>query len=168
MRFFLQTLRRRTALAILWGALLLTPLWHWGADQDVQDISADRNRKELILQCLDYMRSAIPSDTVIFTERETLWMLAYYAGHNELPKESDTREFSETPLGGRWRVATRDYKYVTPDVYRVALAAFRRQYGLGEREPVWVLDGGWDVVFVPPDERRPFTRAVRAFQAVAP
>jgi hypothetical protein len=105
---------------------------------------------------------------VIFTERETLWILAYYAGHNELPKESDTREFSETLLGGRWRVATRDYKYVTPDAYRVALAAFRRQYGLGEREPFWVLDGGWDVVTVPPDERRPFTRAVRAFQVVAP
>jgi hypothetical protein len=156
-------------MAILWGALLLTPLWHWWADQDRLDISSDRNRKELILQCLDYMRAAIPSDAVIFTERETLSILAYYAGHNELPKESvNWREFSETLLGGRWRVATRDYNYETPDAYRVALAAFRRQYGLGEREPVWVLDGGWVVVSVPPDERRPFTRAVRAFQAVAP
>jgi hypothetical protein len=165
---FLQTLPRRAAMAILWGAVLLTPLWHWGADQDPQDISADRNRKELILQCLDYMRAAIPSDAVIFTERETLWILAYYAGDNEPPKKSVTREFSETMLGGRWRVATRDYTYVTPDEYRVALAAFRRKYGLGEGEPVWVLDGGWNVVSVPPDERRPFPKAVRAFQAVAP
>jgi hypothetical protein len=165
---FFQTLPRRTAMATLWGAVLLTPLWHWRAGQDPQDIGSDRNRKELILQCLDYMRAAIPPDAVIFTEHETLWMLAYYAGHNELPKGSGTRQFSETLLGGRWRVATMDYRYVTPDAYRGALAVFRRQYELGEPEPVWVLDGGWDVVSVPPDEGRPFTRAVRVFQAVAP
>jgi hypothetical protein len=161
---FLETLPRRAAMALLGGALLLTPLWYWGADQDAQDISADRNRKDLILQCLDYMRAAIPPGAVIFTELETLYVLAYYEGHNELPGGA-SGQFSETLLGGRWRVVTKDYKYVTPDEYRAALGAFRRQYGLGESEPVWVLDGGWDVVSVPPDEKRPFTKAVRVFQA---
>jgi Dolichyl-phosphate-mannose-protein mannosyltransferase len=164
---FIEELPRRASLALLWGALFLTPLWHWVADWDEQDIGADRNQKELILQCLDYMRAAIPPGTLVFTERETLFVLAYYEGYNELPYQPASRQFSETVLGGRWRVATMNYKYITRDAYKAGLAAFRRQYGLGEREPVWVLDGGWDVVSVPPDERRPFTKAVRVFQTAA-
>jgi hypothetical protein len=162
---FIQQLPRRASLALLWGALLLTPLWNWRADWDEQDISPDRNQKELILQCLDYMRAAIPPGTLIFTERETLFMLAYYEGHNGLPYQPATRQFSETVLGGQWRVATMNYNYITRDAYEAGLAAFRKQYGLGENEPVWVLDGGFDVPSMPPDEKHPFTRAVRVFQA---
>lgn len=99
-----------------------------------------------------------------FTERETLFVLAYYLGENELPRPA-TRQFSETVLGGRWRVATTTYNYITRDAYKAGLAAFRRQYGLAESEPVWVLDGGFDVPSMPPDEKHPFTRAVRVFQA---
>ncbi len=161
---FVQTLRPRAAIVVLAGALLLTPLWYWRGNRDLQDISPDRNGKELMHQCLDYMRAAIPPDALIFTERETLYVLAYYEGHRELPK-GDYGRISETRLGGRWRVVTKDYKYITVDEYKAALANFRRQYGLGDREPVWVLDGGWDIVSVPPDERRPFTKAVRVFQA---
>lgn len=164
---FVQKLPRRAAVTILGGAFLLAPLWYWRADWDPQDISPDRNRKESMRECLEYMRSAIPPGTVIFTERETLYMLAYYEGHNEQP-EGAAGQFSETLLGGRWRVITRDYKYLTRNNYQAALGAFRRQYGLGDTEPVWILDGGWDVVSVPPDETRPFTKAVRVFQTRSP
>ena len=71
-------------------------------------------------------------------------------------------------MAGRWRVAARDYIYTTPDTYRAALAAFRLQYGLESHEPVWVLDGGWTIVSGPPDEKLPFTEAVRVFQTEAP
>jgi hypothetical protein len=164
---FLETLPRRLAVALLGGTLLLTPVWHRKADRDLQDISADRNRKELILQCLDYMRATIPPGAVIFTERDTLLVLAYYDGHNQAPYQPLPGQFTETFLGGLWRTAAMDYQFVTPESYRTGLVAFRRQYRLGEREPVWVLDGGWGVISVPPDERRPFTRAVQVFQARA-
>jgi hypothetical protein len=161
---FLETLPRRWAMAMLWGALLLSPLWQWKGDTDLNEIGADRNKKELILQCLNYMREAIPPGDLIFTEHETLDVLAYYAGHHALPERAEGR-FSEVLLGGRWRVVTRDYTFDTRDAYEAGLAAFRRQYGLGESQPVWVLDGGWDIVSAPSDEKRPFTKAVRVFQA---
>jgi len=159
----LEALPRRAGIALLWAALLVTPLWHWQAVQDWNEMDADRLRKELIVQTMDYMRSAIPPGTLIFTERETLWILAYYFGHNQLPPRAAAGRFSETLLGA-WRIGTRDYKYLTQDEYKEALLAFRRHYGLSDAEPVWVLDGGWDVVSVRQDELRPFTRAVRVFQ----
>jgi hypothetical protein len=160
----MEALSRRAAMALLWATLLLTPLWHFAADQDLQNVGSGRNRKGLTRQCLDYMRTAIPSGTVVFSEHETLRVLAYYEGHNELPPEGDSGRFSETLLGGRWRVATMDYRYSTPDAFREALSAFRRQYSLAEHEPVWVLDGGWDVLSGPPDQARPFTNPIRIFQ----
>jgi hypothetical protein len=75
-----------------------------------------------------------------------------------------TPDFRENTLAGRWRVATRDDVYLTPNRYREALKSFRLQYGLKEREPVWVFDGGWDVDAVPADPARPFTKALRVFE----
>ena len=163
---FVGTLPRPAALLLLWGMLLLSPLWLRMRDYD--GIAADRNQKLQILQCLDYMRAHIPPDTLVLAERDTFNVLAYYEGHDKLLEwPGETRYFSEKLLGGRWRIATRDYSYSTEDQYAAALAAFRRQYGLGERDPVWVLDGGWSAVYGPPDEKLPFTRAVRVFQAGA-
>jgi hypothetical protein len=70
------------------------------------------------------MRAAIPSGSLIFSDVGTLRILAYYSGDNELPGQaSPPEEFSEILLGGRWRVATRDYAFLTPDTYRAGLAA---------------------------------------------
>ncbi len=160
----INQLPRRLGLPLVWGMLLLSPLWSRVPLRE--DIPADRHRKSQILACLDYMRAHIPPGSLIFTERETLDILAYYSGHQTiLPWPGAEQYFSENLLAGRWRVAARDYIYVTPETYESALAAFRRQYGLGSRQKVWVLDGGWTAVSGPPDAKRPFTKAVRVFQA---
>lgn len=160
----IETLPRRLAIALLAGALLLTPLWLWKADADQQDIGTDRNRRVFILQTLDYMRATIPPGATIFTEATTLSVLAYYDGHIQPLAEHLPGQFTETLLAGRWRTAAMDYEF-TPEYYKTGVAAFRRKYGLGEDEAVWVLDGGWDVATIPADESRPFTKAVRVFQA---
>lgn len=160
---FLGTLQRRVAIPLVWGMLLLAPLWSRIPLRE--DIASYRHQKGQILQCLDYMRATIPPGSLIFTERETLNILAYYAGHNEFPPWPGAGEyFSENLLAGRWRVAARDYEYGTPAAYRAALAEFRRQYGLKDSDPVWVLDGGWAIVAGPLDEKLPFTMAVRVFR----
>jgi hypothetical protein len=161
----LERLPPRIAIGLLWAALLLTPVWHWRADPDAPAISADRSSKALLSQGLSYMHAAIPPGALIFTEHETLYILAYYEGQSGLPYVPKGQSFSESLLGGRWRVASRDYSYITVDAYRRALADFRRQYGLGNREPVWVIDGGFDVASVPNDPARPFSKAIRIFQA---
>jgi hypothetical protein len=160
----LQHLPRRAAIAVLWGALLLTPLWHAKADEDPQDISAYRSSKRMIFECLDHMRNVIPPGSLIFTERETLWVLARYESHQGVPLPPIRPGFTESKLGP-WRVATQDYKYITHAGYETGLRDFRRHYGLSPDQPVWVLDGGWDVVSGAIDPEHPFTKAVRVFQA---
>jgi hypothetical protein len=165
MAIFVGELPRKAAVGLLWCALLLTPLWHSVAERDVMNIGADRNGKEMIRPTLDYMRATIPPGTRILSEYETLFILAYYEGDNELPFHPPTERFSETLLGGRWPVAALQYEWATAGAYKEDLAAFRRQYGIEENEPVWVLDGGWVAEAEPPDEKLPFTKAVRVFQA---
>jgi len=165
---FLETLPRRAGTLILAAILLLTPLWYWKAEPDVHDISPDRHQRKAMLECVEYMRASIPPSAVIFSEWETLLMLLYYEGHNQVPERREAGQgFFEITLGGRWRAAERDYSYSTAQELQAALAAFRRQYGLTEHEPVWVIDGGWDRA-TPEDPRLPFSKAIHVFQAGAP
>ena len=165
---FMQGLARRVAIAILCAALLLTPLWHWTASRDPMEIDASRNRRELMLQCLDYMRANIPPGTRIFAEAETALILAYYEGDGFPPLAAFTQgKFFDIPLGGRWRMAARDYIYTSLQEYQAALAAFRIQYGMGVHEPVWIVMGGWNTDWMPPDPAPPFTRAVRIFESTS-
>jgi Dolichyl-phosphate-mannose-protein mannosyltransferase len=162
---FMEQCRPRIAAAILWAALLLTPLWHHYGPEDPQDISTDRFRKQWMIDFREYMHAHIPPDALIFTEGETLLMLAYYEGGVPLVS---SRGFTEVRLGGRWRAVMRDYKYNTPQEYTAAMRAFRAQYWIPEPAPVWVIDGGWDVVSGPPDPALPFTKAIRIFQSESP
>jgi hypothetical protein len=160
----LGALPRRVAIATLWGTLFLTPFWLRSANWDKLDIATDRNGKQLILQCVDYLRATIPPGALIFSERETLLVLSYYYGQTQALPLTIPGHFSETMLAGRWRVAVADERYPTAEAYRAGLAAFRQHYGLAENASVWVLDGGWVAPSAPPDEKRPFTNAVRVFQ----
>lgn len=160
---FVSAFPRRIVLALVGGMLLLATLWPFTPYPET--ISQDWDQKQQIKECLEYMRANIPPEVLVFTEDETFNVLAYYAGNEKLwPPTGIRGAFEEKPLGSRWRVATRDYGYVTREAYDSAMAAFRRQYGLRADEPVWVLDGGW-VQVTPPDERLRFTRAVRVYQA---
>lgn len=156
------TLPKIVAWPMLCAMLLLSPVWSQTKYQG--DIADDRNQTQQILDCLAYMRATIPPGELIFTELETVTILSYYAGETDPPWSLYTGKFSDHPLCGRWRVATRDLFYWKPEEFAAALADFRRQYGLGEHARVWVLDGGWSVVAGPPDEKLPFTRAVRVTQ----
>ncbi|MBZ5601893.1 MAG: glycosyltransferase family 39 protein [Acidobacteriia bacterium] len=160
---FVGNLPSRISTPLLWGLLVVTPLWLWKADFDPQEIAPDRYRKQLVLDCVDYMRREIPPGSLIFTEQETLLILAYYTEVEHLGL-SPPGQFSQVKLDGRWRVAFRDYKYLTPETYGAALRDTRLRYGLGERDPVWVLDGGWDTPSRAADPARPFTKAIRIFR----
>ncbi len=102
-------LKPGAATVALWGALLLSPVWLWISSEDLGDIPSSRNRRAMMLQCLDYVRESIPAGALIFTENETLLELAYYEG-DPLPVSPNGR-FTETRLAGRWRVVTRDYQF---------------------------------------------------------
>ena len=92
------TLRWRAAMVILWGALALTPVWYRTAEEDPDDISADRNRREMMLQGLAYMHASIPAGAIIFTDRETQLMLSYYEG-GPIPAPHPGSRFVETRSG---------------------------------------------------------------------
>ena len=159
--------RSGAATVALWGALLLSPVWLWISSEDLGDIPASRNRRVMMLQCLDYMRASIPAGALILTENETMLELAYYEG-DPLPV-SPTGRFTEARLAGRWRVATREYQFVDKADYEAAMTALRAQYGVPKPAPMWVLDGGWTTVAEPPsDQAHPFLQAVSVFHSESP
>jgi hypothetical protein len=168
---FLQMLPQRAAVAVLCGALLLTPLWYAKADPDPQNIRAPRNQKVLMVECLDYMHRMIPPNTLIFTTQDTLYELAYYESHKDVPLLYVRGQIVESSLGP-WRVAVRDYGYSSRASYEAGVQAFRRKFGLAPDQPVWGLLGGWSPAsrmraFVPGsriDENLRFTTAILAFQ----
>ncbi|HEX3744663.1 MAG TPA: glycosyltransferase family 39 protein [Bryobacteraceae bacterium] len=159
----IATLPKRTGLRLVWGMLLVAPLWSFAPGGD--DIPRASHKKWQVVQCLDYMRANLPPGTLIFSQRQVISMLAYYSGfEQDMPWSVSRDHFSEVLLAGTWRVATRDYIYNTPQEFAAAMAAFRQEYGLTRGEPIWVLDGGWSVVAGPPDAKLPFTTGVRLLQ----
>ncbi len=118
---------------------ILLPIPGWRARVSAENITADRNQRSQYLECVAYLKSAIPPGTVIFTESETLETLVYYDGQTERPPWPVQQRFSDYPFSGKWRLAERDYQYLTFAEYREALAVFRRQYGFAPQDPVWVI-----------------------------
>ena len=158
---FLEFLPRPSRAIIAGTAVVPILIWLLVPNLDKLDIPPWRNRKSQMLACLNYMHANIPPDARIFADRETLQMLMFYqGGRDPLP---GTPSFVELPLADRWHVAVRDYQYSSQGQFRASLGAYRAQYGIAAREPVWVLDGGFSVFAGPPDPNLPFTRAIRVF-----
>ncbi len=144
---------------------ILVPIRGWGPLVSLENISADRNQKSQYLECVAYLKSAIPPGTVIFTDSETLETLVYYDGQTVRPRWPVPQHFSAHKLSGKWSLAERDYQYSTFEEYRDALTAFRRQDGFATEDPVWVVEWRLVIVTGTPDDTRPFTRGMTIFQA---
>jgi hypothetical protein len=157
----LETVPRRMGMAMVGGMLVAGLLWQLQPSTETFLMSRNEMR-----QCVDYMRTAIPPGTLVFTDQAIVHLLSYYARDTE-PQTPATpkHRFVENLVDGRWRLAIRDYQYDSQAQYEAALEAFRRQYGIAENEPVWVVDGGWVMVSGQPDDRQPFSRVMRVFQA---
>jgi hypothetical protein len=158
---FLEFVPRPSRTIIAGTAVVPILIWLLIPNADRLDIPPWRNRKSQMLACLSYIHATIPPDARIVADRETLQMLMYYEGSRAPLPPSNT--FIELPLADRWRVGVREYEYATFGQFRAALAAFRAQFGIGASQPVWVLDGGFVVHTGPPDNKLPFTRAIRVF-----
>ena len=159
---FLEFVPRPSRIPIAWAAAVPIVLWLSIPNPDGLDLPQSRNRKSQMLECLSYMHATIPPDAPIMTDRETLQMLMFYEGSRR-PPANMRKWFIETPLANRWRIRTREYQFTSRPQFKSALAAFRKQYGMGADQPVWILDGGFSVDAGPVDKQLPFTRAVRLF-----
>ena len=160
---FIANLRPRVANALVAAMLVLTPVWYWKADIDPQDMAADRTSRQLMIDGLNYMHATIPANSLIFTQWDTLVMLIYYQDDGRVQAvDFIKKESPEVSLGG-WRFTAQNYKYRTPGEYAAGMAALRRQYALSDHQPVWVVQGGWDIV-TPHEPKLPFAKAVRVFQ----
>jgi Dolichyl-phosphate-mannose-protein mannosyltransferase len=156
----LEYVPRWIGVTLLGGLLVAGSLWQLKPSTETFPVT----RNEMT-QCVDYMRAAIPQGTPVFADQAIVHLLTYYAGDNQLPPPMpNKRAFVENFVGGRWRLAIRDYQYYSRGEYQAALEAFRKQYGFSSKERVWVLDGGWAPVSGEPDDGRPSSRAMRVFQ----
>jgi hypothetical protein len=156
----LEYVPRRIGVTLLMGMLVAGVLWQMEPNTETFPVS--RNE---VTQCVDYMRAAIPRGTPVFADQAIVHLLTYYAGDTQPPPQiSARRGFVENVVGGRWRIAIRDYQYYNREEYQAALEAFRQQYGFSSGARVWVLDGGWTPVSGELDDGRPSSRAMRVFQ----
>lgn len=144
------------------GAVVSILIWLLVPDQDKLDIPPSRNRKSQMVECLNYMHATIPPDALIVSNDETLQMLVFYEG-GVRPPRFGARSFNQVPLGHRWRVGARGYRFSSERQLQSALAAFRAQYGISDSQPVWVLAGGFKIAPGAADPKLPFTQAIHVF-----
>ena len=151
---------RRTGMAVLPGIVLAGLLWQMHPTTETVPVSRYDMR-----QCVDYMRAAIPPGTLVFTDLAVVQLLSYYVGDTQpQPQKITGKRFVENLVGG-WRLGNKVYQYDGQAQYRAGMKDFRRQYGLAEDAPVWVLDGGWMMFSGEPDGGGGFSRGMRVFQA---
>jgi dolichyl-phosphate-mannose-protein mannosyltransferase len=131
-------LRRRAALAIPALAVLL-PVTGW---PDVNDIAPSRHHRESMIAAIQYLRSTVPPDGVLFTDRETGLLLHYYL-RDEQHSLPNWQLLREVHFGDLHMVANRSWDFGNTQTFTADLDWLRQLLGDASRKPIWIADGGF-------------------------
>ena len=141
MSISLDKVARRWIVPLALLAAIAAPIWHAVEGRHKWEVGRIENRKEYMVQALDFLKRSIPPGAVVLTESEFRVVVAYYLDHGvRLPEADGTPSVERAGdfnlLCGRWG-------FVTLDDLRQDLRLMRGQYGLGPDARIWVLDGGF-------------------------
>jgi Dolichyl-phosphate-mannose-protein mannosyltransferase len=130
------------------AALALGVVWIVAAEPDQNNIAQSRHHLASVVAAIDYLKSSIPLGSLVLVDKETARILQFYLpGRQELPQK-DLLNSLLTPEGpplGEYRLIWRRGDFGTVDHFLEDLASTRKEFGLSQDTPLWVIDGGWDI-----------------------
>lgn len=140
----LEKIVRSRTWIVLPAMFLLIPFWHLAALQDPNNIRKERHQRKMMLRGIQYIRKTIPPGSLIFTEKETEFILGYYLRPR---KASRIKEREPTPaLYNNYHLVFSRYNYSKEEEFVEDLMKFREKFGINPEESVWVVDGGWNLI----------------------
>jgi hypothetical protein len=152
-----RVLLRKLSLVVLAG-VVVAPVWLIVAPPAN---SLNKMGRAHMTAALDYLHDVVPSNAIIYTDRETHLVLAYYLqrGQRDLRLPYSER-FQETRLGDYRVVSNAEEWRFMPQTLPADIAELSRVWQLPPGQPVWVAAVGWSIGR-PLDVRLPHEAVVR-------
>ncbi len=111
--------------------------WLTIAEPDQHNIRAIRHSRQSMLAGIAYLRSNVPPGSVLLVEKEAAEVLQYYL---------DRQLNAAAPF--RIEIS-KDYQWQDFERFKSDMAAARSNFAMRIEEPLWIVEGGWQMNVVP-------------------
>ncbi len=126
--------------------IFLVTACYFAATPDWQNMPKDAQKLSGMLQAIEQLQSRVPPNAIIFTDRETMWMLCYYlAKPRGCMTIAPNREFKEVQIGSH-RTFSSNRGLGSPEQSNADLRLLRLRRQLSPLQPIWVVDGGFEML----------------------
>lgn len=123
---------------------ILTPLCLHAALPEPQVLPEERQKRELILDAVSYLRSVAPPGSVVFAEYQSSLLLCYYYDPGRYCINEGGKHFWNYSLGGI-RVGVVPAWVVDAAHFPEELKEFKKEYAWQPGKEIWVFEAGWTV-----------------------
>ena len=128
-------------------------------------IRPKNQRRQLMMQAMDWMHRSLPPNAIIFTDLEGGLLLSYYYCHSSVVQlYGEVSAFKESPCRGARVIAIHPKLWIfRAETFPADLQNMEQTFGLSPATPVWVFQAGFMV-----DKEADFRVTLRGFGCAAP
>jgi uncharacterized membrane protein len=128
-------------------------------------IRPKNQRRQLMMQAMDWMHRSLPPNAIIFTDLEGGLLLSYYYCHSSVVQlYGQVPAFKESPCRGARVIAIHPKLWIfRAETFPADLQNMEQTFGLSPSTPVWVFQAGFMV-----DKEADFRTTLRGFGCPAP
>ncbi len=128
-------------------------------------IRPKNQRRQLMMQAMDWMHRSLPANAIIFTDLEGGLLLSYYYCHSSVVQlYGEVSAFKESPCRGARVIAIHPKLWIfRAETFPADLQNMEQTFGLSPATPVWVFQAGFMV-----DKEADFRATLRGFGCAAP
>ena len=140
--------------------MLLVPAWRSTAISLVQFLPDERQKRELMVDAVNYLRTSVPSGGLVFADYESSLLLCYYYDPKKFCFNDSGEHFWLSDLGGIRLVTAKNWT-LDPVQFAQELTILKTQYDVKPGAALWNFQGGWDSLLylrLQEDRRAPLPR----------
>ena len=123
--------------------VLLVPVWRSTAIPDGQFLPDERQKREFMVDAVNYLRTSVPPGGLVFADYESSLLLCYYYDPTKFCFNDSGEHFWRSELGGI-RLVTSKIWSLDPARFVQELAILKAQYDVKPGAALWSFQGGWD------------------------
>jgi dolichyl-phosphate-mannose-protein mannosyltransferase len=158
----LAALFRNRVLVILITALALVPPWEIGASDTLMTIPDRRHRLSQMQDAIQFLRTSVPSGSLVVTDQGTDLMLNFYMPSRDYSEADNPYRIRQ--LDGLQLVVMQTFRFADDRELQAALA--RVCHDFPGKEAVWVAAGGFGIsVQNPAASDASFQQAIAIFRS---